>query len=159
MTSSWSFILQPSYHIFEAAWIHCTCSPCSLPPLVLHDFCMNASRQCTPVPSHLRCSSSGWLHSVTLTHAYSIISCGNISILYTHFFCAHFFRNTSKEYRKGLVCPLYCLHSDIGYGIDMISHVFTVLIVVKLSNTFIISLCFYMFYMLVTFTLCLHLKL
>lgn len=137
--------------MFEGAWIHCTFSPCSLPPLVLHGFCINASRQCTPVPSHLRSSSSGWLHSVTLTHTYSIISCGNIGFffIYTFFVCAHFFRNTSKEYRKGLVYPLYCLHSHVGYGIDMICHVFTVLIVVKLSNTFIISLCFNMFSMLV----------
>jgi hypothetical protein len=27
--------------------------------------------------------------------------------------------NTNKEYMKGLVYPIYCLRSHIGYGIDM----------------------------------------
>jgi hypothetical protein len=48
-----------------------------------------------------------------------------------------------------LMYPIYCCHSHIGYDIDMICRVLTVLTVVKLSNTFIISVYFYMCCMLV----------
>jgi len=73
----------------------------------------------------------------------------SVFYIYTLFIYVNFFRNTSKEYRKGLVYPIYCLHSHIGYGIDMICHLFIVLTVVKLSNTFIINMCYYMCYVLV----------
>jgi hypothetical protein len=143
-------ILWHTWRCLDSLYVY----PLFFPPLVLHGFCISASRQYTPVlnswPLICVLMSSGWLHSITLTHTYSIISSGNINFLYTRFsFMPIFSWTQKKEYMKGLVYPIYCLHSHIGYGIDMICHLVTVLTVVKLTNTLIISVCFYMCYVLV----------